>query len=110
VVLNDLACSLRAAGDVSGAMELYTQVLERAQRNHYPLRQADAHDGLGYCLVDTAPEQARQHWTLALATYRTLGLPRQHEVAERLAELRDDARTEPGRAEAGPDPAYARYR
>jgi len=80
VVLNDLAETLRVAGQPVQAAETYRQALTLAERNDYPFRRADAHHGLGNCLADSQPEQARQQWELALRLYRRLDVPQQHQV------------------------------
>jgi tetratricopeptide (TPR) repeat protein len=79
-VLNEFAETVRRTGRVDEATEMYRHSLHLAQRGDYPLRMAEAHDGLGRCLDQRDRAEARRHWERALALYRRVDLPQQHDV------------------------------
>jgi hypothetical protein len=79
-VLIEYANTLRLAGEIEEATELHQQALRLAERGDYLLQSADAHAGLGHCLVDREPAGARQHWQAALALYRQLDVPQPTDV------------------------------
>jgi hypothetical protein len=86
VVLNDFGYTLRLAGRSDDARALHIEALLLAERGGYLMRQADARDGLGHCLVLRDPAGARQHWEEALTLYRQMDVPKQHDLE---ATLRD---------------------
>jgi hypothetical protein len=48
---------------------------------------ARALDGIAACLLPTDPDAARDHWRRALTLYTQMGVPAQHDVTRRLAEI-----------------------
>ncbi|MBQ1024375.1 BTAD domain-containing putative transcriptional regulator [Micromonospora sp. C95] len=82
-----LARALLEQGDVRSARNLFDRVLEDATKADFRHQQAEALDGIARCLRATDPNQARSHWTRALALFRQLDVPEQHEVQRLLAEL-----------------------
>ncbi|MGC5017458.1 BTAD domain-containing putative transcriptional regulator [Micromonospora sp. DT47] len=84
---NLLARAILDQGDVSSALDLHRRVLADATRLGARYEQARALDGIARCLRDTDPAAARSHWTRALALFRQVESPDQHEVERLLAEL-----------------------
>jgi tetratricopeptide (TPR) repeat protein len=84
-VLNELAKTLLRAGRITDALATHRRALELAERHDYLIRRADAHTGLGHCLAQSQPAEARRYWEQALTLYRRLDLPQQHAVAAELA-------------------------
>ncbi|MEH0934336.1 ATP-binding protein, partial [Micromonospora psammae] len=84
---NLLARALLDQGDVASALDLHRRVLADATRLGARREQARALDGIARCLRGTDPTAARSHWMRALALFRQVESPDQHEVARLLAEL-----------------------
>ncbi|MEH0982797.1 AfsR/SARP family transcriptional regulator [Micromonospora sp. CPCC 205556] len=84
---NLLARALLDQGDVASALDLHRRVLADATRLGARREQARALDGIARCLRGTDPTATRSHWMRALALFRQVESPDQHEVARLLAEL-----------------------
>ncbi|MEV0721333.1 BTAD domain-containing putative transcriptional regulator [Micromonospora purpureochromogenes] len=84
---NLLARAILDQGDVSSALDLHRRVLTDATRLGARYEQARALDGIARCLRATDPAAARSHWMRALALFRQVESPDQHEVVRLLAEL-----------------------
>jgi tetratricopeptide (TPR) repeat protein len=80
VVLNDFADTLRLAGRVEEAVDLFERALALSLQGKYLMRQADAHVGLGRCFADQDVVRAQRHWAAALELHREMDMPRQHMV------------------------------
>ncbi|WP_446211671.1 BTAD domain-containing putative transcriptional regulator [Micromonospora sp. IBSANI012] len=84
---NLLARAILDQGDVSSALDLHRRVLTDATRLGARYEQARALDGIARCLRASDPAAARSHWMRALALFRQVESPDQHEVVRLLAEL-----------------------
>jgi DNA-binding SARP family transcriptional activator/tetratricopeptide (TPR) repeat protein len=84
---NLLARAILDQGDVSSALDVHRRVLHDATKLNARYEQARALDGIARCLRTTDPKAARTHATRALALFRQVESPDQHEVAELLTEL-----------------------
>ncbi|MEW1585914.1 BTAD domain-containing putative transcriptional regulator [Micromonospora vinacea] len=84
---NLLARALLDQGDAASAVDLHRRVLAEAVRMGARHEQARALDGIARCLRGTDPAAARSHWFRALALFRQIESPDQHEVERLLAEL-----------------------
>ncbi|WP_406078089.1 BTAD domain-containing putative transcriptional regulator [Micromonospora sp. NBC_00858] len=84
---NLLAQAILDQGDVASALDLHRRVLGDATRINARYEQARALDGIARCLRPTDPAAARSHWVRALALFRQIESPDQHEVERLLAEL-----------------------
>jgi DNA-binding SARP family transcriptional activator/tetratricopeptide (TPR) repeat protein len=84
---NLLARAILDQGDVTSALDLHRRVLADATEMSSPDEQGRALVGIARCLLATDPTAARAHLTRALALFRQIESPDQHEVERLLAEL-----------------------
>ncbi|KXK58821.1 transcriptional regulator [Micromonospora rosaria] len=84
---NLLARAILDQGDVSSALDLHRRVLADATRLGVRYEQARALDGMARCRRAADPAEARAYWARALALFRQVDAPEQHEVARLLAAL-----------------------
>jgi hypothetical protein len=84
---NLLARAILDQGDVSSALDLHRRVLVDATGLGSLHEQGRALEGIARCLLATDPAAARAHLTRALALFRQIESPDQHEVERLLAEL-----------------------
>jgi hypothetical protein len=87
VVVNDLAITVRCAGDPATALDLHDRALRTATQQQMRYEKARAHDGIAACTLAEDPDRAREHWMQALTLFAEMGVPERHAVAERLAAL-----------------------
>nr|WP_281365043.1 BTAD domain-containing putative transcriptional regulator [Phytohabitans houttuyneae] len=85
--LNDLGLTLALGDRCRAAIETHEQALALATRIGNPYEQGRALSGIAACRVDENPVEARRHWERALALFRQMNVPEQHEVERRLAGL-----------------------
>ncbi|MBG6069147.1 AfsR/SARP family transcriptional regulator [Micromonospora ureilytica] len=84
---NLLARAILDQGDVSSALDLHRRVLVDATGLGSLHEQGRALEGIARCLLATDPAAARAHLTRALALFRQIESPEQHEVERLLTEL-----------------------
>ncbi|MEV4119339.1 BTAD domain-containing putative transcriptional regulator [Micromonospora sp. NPDC049645] len=84
---NQLARAILDQGDVASALDLHRRVLADATGLACRHEQGRALEGIGRCLLTTDPAAGRAHLTRALALFRQIDSPNQHEVQRLLAEL-----------------------
>jgi Tfp pilus assembly protein PilF len=87
MVRNDYGATLRATGDLTAALEQHRTAMASATRMKLKYEHARALDGIAACLQPTNPDAARQHWRRALTLYTEMGVPEQHHVTRKLAEI-----------------------
>ncbi|MET8356768.1 BTAD domain-containing putative transcriptional regulator [Micromonospora sp. NPDC005171] len=84
---NLLARAILDQGDATSALDLHRRVLVDATGLSSPHEQGRALEGIARCLLSIDPAAARAHLTRALALFRQIDSPEQHEVERLLAEL-----------------------
>ncbi|MCG5436481.1 AfsR/SARP family transcriptional regulator [Micromonospora foliorum] len=84
---NLLARAILEQGDVASALDLHRRVLADASRLGARYEKARALEGIARCVRDTDPTAARAHLEQALALFRQIESPDQHEVERLLTEL-----------------------
>ncbi|MET8266105.1 BTAD domain-containing putative transcriptional regulator [Micromonospora arida] len=84
---NLLARAILEQGDAASALDLHRRVLADARRHGARYEQARALEGIARCVLATDPAGARAHLEQALALFRQVESPDQHEVERLLAEL-----------------------
>lgn len=84
---NLLARAMLEQGDAVSALDLHRRVLADASRLGARYEKARALEGIARCVRATDPTAARAHLEQALALFRQVESPDQHEVERLLAEL-----------------------
>ncbi|MFE9192137.1 BTAD domain-containing putative transcriptional regulator [Micromonospora sp. NPDC007208] len=84
---NLLARAILEQGDAASALDLHRRVLADASRLGARYEKARALEGIARCVRDTDPTTARAHLGQALALFRQIESPDQHEAERLLTEL-----------------------
>ena len=87
-VLTDLGETLHAAGDPRAA-DSYAEALELSTGTGFLYFQGRALVGLADCVRETRPDTARRYLERAHAVFVKMNIPARHDVARRLADLRE---------------------